>query len=146
MPVTNQTPIEELAEARRIAEYVLASAKDSADALRAHHARAVLADAFPGQSLAIFARYPDESEARLIQLLSESTVIDLQGDDAYLTREQHQAIELANIAIWDIGDDDELLKHLEASDEEHDDWYEFQLTLHPDIAVEAAAAAVPESL
>lgn len=139
MPTTT-TERDNIAAARKDAEAALATAKATADQLRVHHARIALHEAFPEQTLAIFARNANETDTYVIQLLSENTMIDLRGDDAYLTREQHQALELANIAIGEVGDDDELLKHLDAPDTEHDDWYEFHLTLHPQTEVTTTAS------
>ena len=150
MPITDASALNDIAAAREIAESALADAKVAADQLRVHHARVALRDAFPEYPLAVFVRYANEDDGvRLAQLLSNDGVLEVNEPDQTrdLTKTQKCALNIADRAINLIGDDHSVYAHLEASDEEHDDWYEFQLALRPDIAVEAgAAASVPESL
>jgi hypothetical protein len=134
MPVTEKNSIEEIEAARDIAETVLDSAKRPADLLRVMHAKAVLRQAFPQHAVAVFARYWDQDEPRLIQLISaEDDVEDVavQDDDvaAALTDVQKRAASVADRAIRLLGSDDEVWNYLDEPDEEHEDWYEFDLTL-----------------
>lgn len=133
MPI-DQNDAEQLKAARDIAEEALAEAKRAADVLRTAYARALLTQAFPSHSLAVFARSRDEDEAKLIQLVSSTEGVDdleLTEEAVYdaLSPEQKHAFNEADSAIALIGDDDDLWGHLEAPDEEHDDWYEFDLYL-----------------
>ncbi|MCI4659694.1 hypothetical protein [Cryobacterium zhongshanensis] len=134
MPVTEKNSIEEIEAARDIAETILDSAKRPADLLRVMHAKAVLRQAFPQHAVAVFARYWDQDEPRLIQLISaEDDVedVELQDDDVAtaLTGDQKRAASVADRAIRLLGSDDEVWNYLDAPDEEHEDWYEFDLTL-----------------
>lgn len=137
MPVTEKNSIEEIEAARDIAEEILDSAKRPADLLRVMHAKAVLRRAFPQHAVAVFAREWDQDEPLLIQLIStEDDVddVDLEDDavaDA-LTDVQRRATLVADRAIRLIGNDDEVWRYLDAPDEEHEDWYEFDLSLLPD--------------
>ena len=59
--------------------------------------------------------------------------IDLTDDEnAHLSSEQDKALAAAEHQIRLIGSDDDLLNHLDPSDEEHSDWFEFQLPLGDD--------------
>lgn len=123
---TSDTPaIQALGQARSL----FAAAQDTY--MKANRAAAVaeLRDAFPGSSVAIFARNWDEDRPRLIQVLGE-TDYDLDEDGEKLSREQMKACATADMAIQAMGDDDNVLNYLDGSEEEHDDWFEFQLPLN----------------
>ncbi len=119
-----------------MAEDVAARAKRSADTLRTEYARQLLRGAFPGHSLAVFARQWDQHEPTLVQLLSsrvDSADLDLAGDAgdfSALTPTAKRAITQAERQIVRIGSDEDILEHLLAGDAEHDGWYEFNLPLH----------------
>lgn len=124
----------ELAAQRAIAEKALERAKHRADTLRTKHAAALLRETFPRHEVAIFARNWDEDEPSLMQLLTTAeSVGDIdrsKGDGRLdLTREQWSAINQAENAIILIGPDDDILDHLDPSNEEHDGWVEFRLPL-----------------
>lgn len=140
MPLHETKTIDQLASDRALTETHLATALSLANKMRTRHARAVLVEAFPQHSLAVFTRNWDQDEPRLIQLLApadaDTSVLDLDlTDDEVvhaLTSGQQSAINTADMAIRLIGDranDEELWNHLEAPDEEREDWYEFQLDI-----------------
>lgn len=132
--------IDSIAADRALAETHLATAQSLTNKLRARHAHAVLVKAFPHHSLAVFTRNWDQDEPRLIQLLApadaDAAIQDIDVTDDELVQslpiEQQRAINIADMAIRLIGDrsnDEELWNHLDAPDEEREDWYEFQLDL-----------------
>lgn len=126
--------IDNIASAREQAEEILAAARERANQVRVEHARAVLREAFPSHSLAVFARYDDQQRPALIQLLSDdpdATDVDIQEKDAWdgLPAPGREAVEIANTAIGLIGDDEEIWRHLDAGSEQHENWYEFDLEL-----------------
>ena len=115
---------------------VAADAKHLADQLRTHYAKALLKESFPDHTLAIFIRNWDEDRPSLLQLLSHGAGVDdidlTDDEDAHLSSEQDKALAAAEHQIRLIGSDDDLLNHLDPSDEDHGDWFEFQLPLDDD--------------
>lgn len=160
MPITEKD-VDSLAEARIVAEQVLADAKAQADTLRAAHARAVLMHAFPHYSLAVYQRIWDQDRPRLLRLLADadapSGVEDLDVPALFaaelgpnraeqglpvLSTEELQALDRAESAIAAIGSDDDVLEVLDAGEQEHEDWFEFTLALgEKPIEAESAADA-----
>lgn len=133
MPI-DQNDAEQLKAARDIAEEALAESKAAADVLRVAYSMAVLSDAFPQHSLVVFARSWDQDEPRIIQILSATEGvedIDVQEPEAVsLSDEQWRAINEADNSIVAIGSDEEIWQHLDAGEEEHEDWYEFDLAIN----------------
>lgn len=115
---------------------VAANAKHLADQLRTHYAKALLKEAFPDHTLAVFARNWDEDQPSLLQLLSDRADVDdidlSHDEDGHLSRSQKSALAAAEHQIRLIGPDDDLLDHLESGQEDHSDWFEFQLSLSDD--------------
>lgn len=118
------------------AENVAASAKHLADTLRAEYARLLLAEAFPGYTLAIFSRNWDEDEPKLLQILSDHRDLDdidlSLSSPAALPADQQSAAYAAQLQIRLIGSDDEILEHLDPGETEHEGWEEFVLYLDAD--------------
>jgi hypothetical protein len=118
------------------AESVAADAKHLADSLRAEYARLLLAEAFPGYTLAVFARSWGEDSPRLLQVLSDrrdQIDIDLsESNPAALPQAQQTAVYAAQLQITLIGSDDEILEHLDPGETDHEGWEEFVLYLDPD--------------
>jgi hypothetical protein len=132
MPTIEDLSIDELAEKRREAETRLAAAEQEADALRVAHAGALLAEAFPQHTLAVFARNWDEDEPHLLQLLTSVDgveAIEVADERESMTTAQKRALKDAEWAIVLIGSDDHIVRHLEVSEEDHVDWVEFDLAL-----------------
>jgi hypothetical protein len=132
MPTIEAKNIDEIARRRTATEALLHAAKTTADAARAEHAKALLSDAFPQHTLAVFTRNWDQDEPHLLQLISGAEgVDDLQvwEERDRLSPEQLHAVNQAEIAIVLIGADDDILEHLDRSDEFHEDWVEFDLPL-----------------
>lgn len=134
MSITETRTIQQIAADREQAETALAQAEGVADVLRVEHAVAVLHEAFPGHTLAVFGRAWDEDAPHLMQLLAADAdvePIDLGDSDSSnnLSREQSVACSIAERAIRLIGDDNEVWRYLEPGEEEHEDWYEFNLPL-----------------
>lgn len=118
------------------AENIAANAKHLADSLRAEYARLLLAEAFPGYALAVFARDWEEDEPKLLQLLSDRRDLDdidlTLSNPAALPEEQRRAAYEAQLQIRLIGSDEEILEHLDPGETEHEGWEEFVLYLDAD--------------
>lgn len=131
---TNVTrTIEQILAERQVAEVALSEAKNKADAARAEYAAALLGETFPQHTLAVFTRNWDQDEPHLLQLISGAEgVEDLEvwEERDQLSPEQLHAVNQAEIAIVLIGSDDDILEHLDPSDEYHNDWVEFDLPLN----------------
>lgn len=137
MTITAPAHVRSLGMLKESAERVAGEAKHLADSLRAEYARLLIAEAFPGHTLAIFARNWDEEKPVLIQLLTnqpQSTDLDLQEDPELesIAPEKRKLLIEAERAIQIIGSDDDILQHLSQGETEHADWTEFQLVLRPE--------------
>lgn len=135
MPTTENENTERIAERRRAAEAALCDAQQAADAVRVEHAVAVLHDAFPQHTLAIYLRNWDQDEPHLAQLLTPvDGVKDVEVEDDFseLPTKQQRAIATADEAIRLIGSDEDIADYLNLADERHPDWVEFQLPLTTD--------------
>lgn len=135
MPTTENENTERIAERRRAAEAALCDAQQAADAVRVEHAVAVLHDAFPQHTLAIYLRNWDQDQPHLAQLLTPvDGVKDVEVEDDFseLPTKQQRAITTADEAIRLIGSDEDIADYLNLADERHPDWVEFQLPLTTD--------------
>lgn len=122
-----------LAAMRDRAEDVATRAKTMADTLRVAYARELLREAFPGYTLAVFARDWNEDQPLLLQILSDQpdqVDIDLSlSSPAFLPDDQRLAAYEAQLQIAKIGSDEEILEHLDPGEIEHEGWEEFMLSL-----------------
>jgi len=124
MSNTLDRDVENIRAERAAVEAELQAVKRRADALRVEHARALLHNAFPHHSLAVFTRYWEEEEPNLLHILGGEDDIESWAAG---TPEYSAACE-AEVAIRLIGHDDDILEFLNAG-EEHEGWIEFQLPL-----------------
>lgn len=133
--MTTTKTVQQIETERLAAEEFFSGAKITLDALRVENAAAVLREAFPSHDLAVFGRDWDHERPALIQLIGKAdggADIELDDDEsvASLTNEQKRATLVADRLIRAIGDDEEVLRHLQGA-EEHADWIEFNLPLNP---------------
>lgn len=113
------------------------SLKSVHNAVLAAHAHALLSEAFPRHSTAIFVRNWDEDSPHLLQLLSGDAAVpdydttEQDGRPDWISPEQWSALVEAERAIAYLGTDEEVHEHLEPGEDpdSHPDWVEFQMAL-----------------
>lgn len=106
---------------------------------------ATLREQFPGAQMAIFTRNWDDDAVKLHQVLGETDIDFTVGPEwEALTVDQRKAGSAAESWIQEMGDDVEL--YVEPSEEEHDDWYEYQLDLTEQPAPSYAAGELVGNL